>query len=110
MVALACLAGAGARAQEAAAGPPDGKFLALSVCTECHVVSADQPQPPVRRPPAPGFREIANRPGTTAKSLRAFLLTTHRALEAPQDMPRMWLSDDEASAVAAYILSLKGAP
>jgi mono/diheme cytochrome c family protein len=112
LIALACLLAAEARAQDSAASPDlrDGRTLALSVCAKCHVVSSDQPEPPVLQPPAPGFREIANRRGTTAKSLRAFLLTTHKTLRTPPNMPSMLLSDDEATSVATYILSLKKQP
>jgi mono/diheme cytochrome c family protein len=112
LIALACGLGTKASAQQPTAGADveTGRLLALNVCTECHVVSSDQPEPPVLHPPAPGFREIANRRGTTAKSLRTFLLTTHKTLETPPDMPRMWLNDDEVASVVTYILSLKKQP
>jgi mono/diheme cytochrome c family protein len=84
-----------------------GKTLALNVCSACHVVSPAEAAQPKLQPPAPSFPDIANRPGTTAESLRAFLLTTHATLKTPPNMPGMLLSDDEATAAANYILSLK---
>jgi mono/diheme cytochrome c family protein len=109
LIALAWMLGTETNAQQPAAGADveSGRLLALTACTECHVVSSDQPEPPVLRPAAPSFREIANRRGATAKSLRAFLLTTHKTLETPPNMPRMWLYEDDVTSVVAYILSLK---
>jgi mono/diheme cytochrome c family protein len=112
LIALACLLGTEARAQDSAASADlrDGRSLALNVCAACHVVSSEQPRPPVLQPPAPSFREIAARPGVTAKSLGTFLLTTHKTLKTPPNMPSMLLSDDEATSVVTYILSLKKQP
>jgi len=84
-----------------------GERLAIDDCAACHMVSSRQPRPPIMQPPAPSFRAIANRPNTTAKSLRAFILTTHTTLQTPPNMPSTLLSDNEATAAVAYILSLK---
>ena len=84
-----------------------GHGLALKVCSACHVVAADQEFPPMRRPPAPPFRSIANRPATTAESVRAFLLRTHRTIEQPYNMPNLALSDGQVTNAAAFILSLR---
>jgi hypothetical protein len=71
------------------------------------VVSPTEAAEPKLQPPAPSFVAIANRPGTTETSLHTFLLTTHETLKTPPNMPSMLLSDDEATAVTSYILSLK---
>ena len=87
-----------------------GRQLALGVCASCHVVSADQAAPPKMKPPAPSFRQIAIRPGVTVKSIRHFLLTTHKTLRTPPEMPSLLLTDEEASAAAEYIVSLRNRP
>ena len=84
-----------------------GRRLALQACAACHVVSSDQVGPPILDPPAPTFVTIAQSRDTTAKSIRHFLLTTHRTLKTSANMPSMLLSQEEAAASAAYILSLK---
>jgi hypothetical protein len=68
---------AGARVSSAHGGAAAGRELALRVCTGCHIVSPDQPFPPVitRTPSPPDFRTIANMPTTTVASLRRFLST-----------------------------------
>jgi mono/diheme cytochrome c family protein len=93
-----------------AGDPAAGRQLVLGVCAACHVVAADQPTAPKLQPPAPSFAEIANRPGTTTASVRQFLLTTHRTLRTPPQMPSMLLSDQEAGAAAAYIMTLRRQP
>ena len=109
MIAAAWLlgTGAGAQAPSAKSDREVGQNLASGVCAACHVVSPTMAAAPKLQPPAPSFMTIANRPGVTAKSLRKFLLTTHASLKTPPNMPSMLLSDDEASALAEYILSLK---
>jgi|HubBroStandDraft_6_1064221.scaffolds.fasta_scaffold708997_2 mono/diheme cytochrome c family protein len=54
-----------------------GRRLALEVCANCHVVSADQGRAPILNPPAPAFVEIAARPEVTEASLRKFLSEPH---------------------------------
>jgi len=107
--ALAHFLAAEAGAQESAAGADahEGERLALKICTACHLVSPEQPYQPVLRPPASSFAAIANRPATSAQSLRTFLLTTHATLKTPSSMPNPQLTDDQATAVVSYILSLK---
>lgn len=59
-------------------------------------------------PAAPSFADIAGRPGMTAKKIRHFILTTHWDEKTiPMTMPNLMLMPDDASAVSAYILSLK---
>jgi mono/diheme cytochrome c family protein len=76
-----------------------GRDLAVQACAGCHVVSADQPFPPLLRG-APDFREIADRPNVTAASLR-------RTIAALPLVPRKGgmanpdLTGDELADVAA---------
>lgn len=59
-------------------------------------------------PAAPNFADIANRPGMTAKSIRHFILTTHWDQKTlPMKMPDLMLMPEDASALSAYIMSLK---
>ena len=75
-----------------------GHQVADRWCVNCHVVSPGQTRGGDQAPP---FRSIAERPGTTAASVRAFLeLPNHR-------MPYQNLSNVELDAVTAYILALK---
>jgi mono/diheme cytochrome c family protein len=87
-----------------------GDDLARLVCSTCHVVAADQDFPPALQPPAPSFLDIANRPGTTAKSLRQFILITHWDLKSTRvTMPNPRMRPEDASALADYIMSLRKA-
>ena len=98
-----------------ARNPPDtsvarGGDLARLVCSDCHVVAADQDFAPVLQPPAPSFLDIANRPGTTAKSLRQFILTTHWNMKSARvTMPNPKMRPEDAAVLAAYIMSLRNA-
>jgi mono/diheme cytochrome c family protein len=85
-----------------------GRQLALRVCTGCHIVSSDQPFAPVidRMPPPPGFDAIANKPNTTAASLRRFL-SSLPAVPAPGRMADPYLSRDERESIIAFIMSLR---
>lgn len=94
------------------AGPPAdpvlarGEQIARQVCSLCHVTSDHQEFPPILRTPTPSFSEIANRPGTTAKSLQRFITTTHWDENAiPMSMPDPMLMSDQAVAVSRYIMS-----
>lgn len=81
-----------------------GKALATLLCAVCHVVSSDQPTEPLRQPPAPDFRRIASRPGTTDASLRDFLARPHGPNEK---MPDQGLMDSQVTVLTGYILSLR---
>jgi mono/diheme cytochrome c family protein len=109
VVALAHLPAVPAGAQDSAPGadPQEGHRLAVKICAACHVVAADQPDPPILQPPAPRFAAIAKRPAATADWLRNFIETTHTTLRTPNNMPNPQLTDDQAAAVISYILSLK---
>lgn len=91
--------GAVALAQDIPGDVVAGRALVASECGECHSVSAEQRA--VRLDIAPGFDEIANKPQTTAISLRAFLQQSHPT------MPNLMLSETERDNAIAYILSLK---
>lgn len=85
-----------------------GEHIARIVCSVCHVVADDQEFPPMLDPPAPSFAEIANRPHMTAKSIRRFVTTTHWDMKTiPMTMPQLMISPEQATAAAAYIMSLK---
>lgn len=107
--ALAGSLAAAANTQEIPQGgdPREGHRLAVKICGACHVAAPDQQFPPILRPSAPSFHAIANRPGVSAESLRTFLLTTHSTIATPRNMPNPQLTDDQATAVVSYILSLR---
>jgi cytochrome c len=102
-------AGIAARGQPVAEGGDarEGHRLAVKICDSCHLVAPDQQFPPILRNPAPSFQAIADKPGATAASLRHFLLTTHATIATPADMPNPQLTEDQATALVAYILSLR---
>lgn len=88
-----------------------GRELAMLVCSACHVALPDQSIPPSLLVPGPSFEEIANRPGTTVKSIENFLATTHGNLQARgQRMPDPMLMDFQKVEVVAYIMSLRRKP
>lgn len=103
------LAGLMPAAAHPAAGPTArGRDLAAQVCSACHVIGSPQPFDPALDPPAPPFREIANRPGVTAAYLRRFVLHPHggpRSAAVP--MPDVMLLPEQADDLTAYILSLR---
>jgi mono/diheme cytochrome c family protein len=77
-----------------------GRELAITTCSECHVVVPRRWTPrPVGGPP--DFADIAATPGMTATALFVFLHTPHPT------MPNLVLSDRESNDAVAYILSLK---
>lgn len=84
-----------------------GRALSLKLCTSCHVVSSDQEMAPILRPPAANFHAIANKPGTTAESLRRFLSETHSSISTPKSMPNPELTEDQARQEAAFLMSLR---
>jgi mono/diheme cytochrome c family protein len=90
-----------ALAQTAGVGgdPQKGSELARTWCGGCHVVEA---RPAAANDQAPGFLAIAQRPGTTADGLRAFLSVPHGR------MPNLTLSRQDIDNTVAYLLSLKG--
>jgi mono/diheme cytochrome c family protein len=89
--------------------PAEGHRLALKICSACHVVAADQDIAPIVRNPAPSFQAIANRPGTSAASMQHFVQTIHRTLANGTNMPNPRLTDEQATDIASYIVSLRTA-
>lgn len=88
-----------------------GRDLALLVCSICHVVAADQKFAPRLEQRTPSFEEIANRPNTSAESLRRFVTTTHwDGRTIPMTMPDPMLVEYQISQVINYILSLRKHP
>lgn len=94
------------------ADPVEGHRLALTLCSACHVVAADQEDLPLRDPAAPPFQSIANKPGVTAESLRHFMLTTHKTMSSKPTytMPSQDLADYQLNAIVAYLMSLRKQP
>ena len=83
-----------------------GEEIARALCSACHVVSSDQEFPPLLAKPAPSFRDIANRPGSSASGLEHFIATTHWDVESvPMTMPNPGLSEADTAAVVSFILS-----
>jgi mono/diheme cytochrome c family protein len=85
----------------------EGHRVALAVCAICHVAAADQPNKPLRHPPAPSFESIAQRKDINADSLRNFLTTTHAGVDNPRGMPKPEIADFQVKQVIAYLLSLR---
>jgi mono/diheme cytochrome c family protein len=75
-----------------------GHRLAEAWCKDCHAIEAATVG---TRGGPPDFVAIANRPSTTALSLRVFFKTSHRR------MPNLILAPEQAEDLANYILSLK---
>ena len=86
-------------AAPAAAEPTSGRRIAQDQCAKCHDVGVGAP---ALGREGPSFAEIGRMPSTTELSLKVFLRSSHR------NMPNLILSDDEADALAAYILELGG--
>ena len=85
-----------------------GESIARVICSACHVVAKVQEFPPLLQPPAPSFEEIANRPGTTVDSVRHFVTHTHWDTKTlPMKMPDVMLTNEQASLVARYLVSLR---
>jgi mono/diheme cytochrome c family protein len=85
-----------------------GEHIARYECSACHVVAKDQEFPVLLNKPAPPFSEIANRPGTSAGTLRNFITMTHwDAQTIPMTMPSTNLPKQDVAAVVRYILSLQ---
>ena len=99
-----------ARAADAADGSVTaGRELAIQACSDCHVVAAGQKSAPLLTRPTPDFEEVANRPQTSAPTLRRFINTTHWDKKTqPIKMPNPWLTEVQADDIIAYILSLRG--
>jgi mono/diheme cytochrome c family protein len=85
-------------AQEPSGNAESGRLYAQAWCTECHSV---EPETAGTGKFAPDFTAIAKRRSTSARSLNAFLRSSHKL------MPDFVLKRGEADDIVAYILSLK---
>jgi mono/diheme cytochrome c family protein len=83
-----------------------GRQVALISCTGCHIVASDQPFKPIYPEKLPDFETIANKPNTTAASLRHFLETLP-AVPKRSQMGNPLLSSEDLRDVVAYVLSLR---
>lgn len=75
-----------------------GHRLAEAWCKDCHAIEAATAG---TKGSPPDFVAIANRPSTTALSLKVFFKTSHRR------MPNLIIAPEQADDLANYILSLK---
>lgn len=86
-----------------------GEQLARRQCAACHIVASDQQTAPILKQRIPTFKEVAERPDTSAGSLHRFLSKTHWDMKSiPVRMPEPLLTDEQITAVSRYILSLRG--
>ena len=76
----------------------NGAALSEHLCARCHVVT---PNPSQGWTNAPAFEAIANRPDASAASLSAYIQKPHA------DMLNSRRPPGEATAIAAYIMSLR---
>jgi mono/diheme cytochrome c family protein len=84
-----------------------GHFLAMHICSICHLAAPDQASKPLLNPPGPPFAAIARQPGLTEESLEKFIAAAHRGLDNPKGMPNPDLAAYQIKQVAAYIMSLR---
>ena len=80
-----------------------GRDFATHHCDGCHIVAPNQGLRPLVSDYGPAFSDIANKPGTTADSLRTFLSRPH----AYANMPYPALSPPDLANAVAYIMSLR---
>jgi mono/diheme cytochrome c family protein len=96
-----CLLGPALAFAAPATNQPDpihGKDLAMRLCANCHLVSADQEHANVD---IPSFNEIANKEGQTAGMIMAHIMLPKHP------MPTIPLTQSELADLAAYILSMR---
>jgi mono/diheme cytochrome c family protein len=109
-IGLGSICNMGASAADSTLDPlvQKGKQLARIACSDCHVVASDSESPQPLYDPAPRFDEIANRPGTSERSLQRFITTTHWDGETmPMMMPRPELTKQQLVSLSRYIMSLR---
>ncbi len=80
-----------------------GKTLARSLCSNCHIVGPGE-APAVVNVDIPSFVAVAAKDGQSAEKIKANVLNPHPV------MPQVQLSKPELDAIAAYIMSLKEKP
>ena len=79
--------------------PADGRALAESLCSNCHLVGASQQE--YVNVDIPSFHEIANEGGQTEGSIMAHIVLPKHP------MPTIPLTTRELADLAAYIMSLR---
>jgi len=84
-----------------------GHYLAVLMCSSCHVISPDQSLEPTLQPPAPSFESVAQRGNSSPETIQTFLTTTHRNISNSAGMPNPELLGFQMRQVEAYILSLR---
>jgi mono/diheme cytochrome c family protein len=84
-----------------------GHTLAMQLCSACHRVSPDQPDGPKLPWPGPAFVAIANGPDVSEGELYEFLLANHASGKTPPNMPALVLTEGQAKAATAYLMSLR---
>ncbi len=101
-IAAMLLAGPATAMEDMIGNADGGRAIALSTCSQCHVVALKQrrPAPPV--PNVPSFYALANDSGKTEFYLRSFFRTPHKV------MPNFMLTAKETDDILAYLRSLKG--
>ena len=85
----------------------EGRALAHAICGNCHVVSDSANERPDSRIPAPGFPELASRPGFSADVIREMLTSGHRHLGPNQAMPNPRLASYQIEEVVAFFETLQ---
>ena len=80
--------------------PLAGFEMSEALCAGCHAVAPGQISP---NPSAPSFMMVANMPGLTNSTLKAFLLDSH---SFPQEM-NVEVSDEDAQLLTDYIITLR---
>jgi mono/diheme cytochrome c family protein len=84
-----------------------GRDLAVSLCSPCHIVSAQTSEQRPSRSVAPSFMEIAQGSKAAPEALRGFLRSTSSSVAHPTAMPHLELTDEQIGAIAAYFSSLR---
>jgi cytochrome c1 len=108
VIAIICLSlPVSTRAQQPSAANDQGREFALTLCSDCHVVTPGQTQRPIHVQGIPSFMAIANTKGITAESLRKFMRTTHSTIKEPGNMPTLEVTDYQLDQIVDYILSLR---
>jgi len=98
-----------AQAQTAQSAVRAGRDIAVTQCFVCHAIARDEAKPPVIISAAPGFVDLANRPGMSTDHLVARMKTArwHDDAMAGHLLPMSNMSDDAQRQVASYIMSLR---
>lgn len=94
-------------AQQSQNDTSTGRDFSVEFCAACHVVTSTQRAPTIYHGATPSFAQIANKPTSTAASLRQFVRTTHATITRPLDMPELEVTDYQLDEIIRYILSLR---